>query len=81
MFDSVSVRPTAGGMGVGAAVSLSGKSLGYATELRTTDGSAQERVALGTIVTVTGEEALSIVNSAENPVEYENASLTVVKLA
>ena len=65
----------------GAALALDGTALPYATSDIFTSDTEGGRTALTAIVTLSEEAILTVINNATNTNTYENATLTVVKLA
>lgn len=66
---------------IGAALQIVSGTVHHAAALQSSEGDGQERLALNTILTPTGDDTLSVVNNSGDTVHYERSSLSVVKLA
>lgn len=77
-FESDASRGNSGIVGVGLA--LNGTVLPYTVTDLTTNGGEQQRLSTSTIINATGNDTLTVVNNSGSRNNYENSSLTVVKL-
>ena len=77
-FEADASRGNTGLVGVGLAVN--GTILPYTETDLSTNGGEQQRLSTSTIINATGTDTLTVVNNSGSPNNYENSSLTVVKL-
>ncbi|MCQ2419431.1 MAG: hypothetical protein MJ085_06565, partial [Clostridia bacterium] len=77
-FESDASRGNTGTVGV--ALALNGTALPYTATDLNTNGREQQRLSTSTIINATGNDELTVINNSGSPNNYENSSLTVVKL-